>query len=241
MTPSTASVQALTATVKTLCRHAAGATPAQRIDTVHPLRRGGANYHRHRSWSETLARLDSCVWRRRYRGAKRRPPHKTGRWLTERYCPHQPGESWRYTAPTTGQHRLRLQAAVTPQRHIKGKRNAKPCDPLWEASFQDRDRHLALQRSAAFRATRLRQQTGCCPLCRQRIDGEEPLARHHRHGIHQHNQRENLVRLPPNCHRQGHDAPDSTTTVPRPARGVGHACAECRDTGSLRSEGAGWA
>ena len=223
MTPSKASVQAITAKVKTLCRHAAGATPAQRIDTLHPLLRGWANSHRHSIWSETFAPLDSFVWRRRYRWAKLRHPNKTGRWITERSFPHQPGESWRYTAPTTGKQLLRIQAAVKPQRHIKVKSNANPCDPLWEASFQDRDRHLALQRSSAFRATLLRQQTGHCPICRQLIDGEEPLELHHRDGIHQNNQRENLVLLHPNCHRQVHYAPDSTTTVPRPSRGVGHA------------------
>jgi RNA-directed DNA polymerase len=223
MTPSKASVQAITATVKTLCRHAAGATPAQRIETLHPLLRGWANYHRHSICRATFAPLDSFGWRRLSRWAKLRQPNNTGRWITERSFPHQPGESWRYTDPTTGTQLLRLHAAVNPQRHSKVKSNANPCDPLWEASCQDRDRHVALQRSSAFRATLLRQQTGRCPICRQRIDGEEPLALHHRDGIHQNNQRENLVLLHPNCHRQVHYAPDSTTTVPRPSRGVGHA------------------
>jgi RNA-directed DNA polymerase len=223
ITPSKASVQAITAKVKTLCRHAAGATPAQLIDTLKPILRGWANYHRHSICSETFAHLDSFVWRRLYRWAKLRHPHKTGRWITERYFPHQPGESWRFTDPTTGKQLLRIQAAVKPQRHMKVKSNANPFDPLWEAYFQERDRHLALQRSSVFRATLLRQQTGRCPLCRQLIECEEPLELHHRDGIHQNNQRENLVFLHPNCHRQVHYAPDSTTTVPRPAQGVGHA------------------
>jgi hypothetical protein len=61
----------------------------------------------------------------------------------------------------------------------------------------------------------------------------------HRAGNHQNNRRANLVFLHPNCHRQVHYAPDSITASTRPARGVGHAGAECRETGSLRSEGAG--
>lgn len=223
MPPSTARVQTLTAQVTTLWRHAAGATPAPRSETLHPLRRGWAHSHRHRIGRETWAQLDSCVWRRRYRWATLRHPNTTGRWIAERSCPQQPGDSWRLTEPTTGTHRLRIQAAVTPQRHSKGKSHAHPCDPLWEASCQDRERHLAWHRSSAFRATLRRQQTGRCPLCRQRIEGEAPLALHHRDGIHQHNQRENLVLLHPNCHRQVHDAPGSTTTGPRPAQGGGHA------------------
>ena len=116
LTPSQASVQAIPAKVNTLCRHAAGATPAQLIDTLNPLLRGWANYHRHSICSETFAQLDSFVWRRLYRWAKLRHPNKTGRWITERYFPHQPGESWRYTDPTTGKQLLRIQAAVKPQR-----------------------------------------------------------------------------------------------------------------------------
>jgi len=223
MTPSKASVQAMTAKGKTLCHQAAGATPAQRIDALHPLLRGWANSHRHSIWSEPFAHLDRFVWRRLYRWAKLRHPNNTGRWITERSFPHQPGASWRCTDPTTGTHILRVQAAVKPQRYMKVKRNAHPCDPPWEPYFQDRDRQLAVQKSSAFRATLLRQQTGRCPLCRPRIECEEPLALPHRDGIHQNNQRENLVLLHPNCHRQGHSAPDSTTTVPRPSQGVGHA------------------
>jgi hypothetical protein len=39
----------------------------------------------------------------------------------------------------------------------------------------------------------------------------------------EHNRLVNLVLLHPNCHRQVHYAPDSTTASTRPARGVGHA------------------
>jgi RNA-directed DNA polymerase len=204
MTPSKASVQALTAKVKTLCRHAAGATPAPRIDTLPPLLRGWANSHRPSIGSATCAHLESFVWRRLSRWAKRRPPNNTGGWITERYVPHQPGASWRLTDPTTGQQLLRLQAAVKPQRHTKVKSDANPFDPYWEASFQERARQLALQTTAAFRAQLLHQQTGRCPICRQMIQGEEPRARHHRDGVHQHHRRANLVLLHPHCHRQVH-------------------------------------
>jgi RNA-directed DNA polymerase len=223
ITPSKASVQAITAKVKTLCQQAAGATPAQLIDALNPILRGWANYHRHIICGETFAQLDSFVWRRLYRWAKLRHSNKTGRWIAQRYFPHPPGESWCFTDPTTGKQIIRIQEAVKPQRHIKVKSNANPFDSHWEAYFQERDRQLTLKRASAFRATFLRQQTGRCPSCRQVLQCEEPLELHHRDGIHQNNRRENLVLLHPNCHRQVHYAPDSTTTVSRPTRGVGHA------------------
>jgi RNA-directed DNA polymerase len=223
ITPSKASVQTITAKVKTRCHQAAGTTPTPLIATLNPVRRGWANDHRYIICSETFAQLDSFVWRRLDRWAKLRHPNKTGRWIAQRYFPRQPGASWRFPAPTTGKQIIRRQEAVKPQRHIQVKSDANPFDSHWEVYCQSRDRQVALKTSSAFRAKLLHQQTGRCPLCRQIIQNEEPLELHHRDGMHQNNRRENLVLLHPNCHRQGHYAPDSTTTMPRPSRGVGHA------------------
>jgi len=43
ITPSQASLQALMAKVRTLCKQARGATPEQLIDTLTPVLRGWAN------------------------------------------------------------------------------------------------------------------------------------------------------------------------------------------------------
>jgi RNA-directed DNA polymerase len=201
ITPSKARVQTIKAKSKTLCHQAAGKTPAHLIETRNPLLRGWANSHRHIICGETFAHLNSFVWRRLYRWAKLRHPNKTGHWLAQRYFPHQPGDAWRFPEPTTGHQIIRRPAAVKPQRHSKVKSNANPFDPHWEAYFQERERQLAWKTSSAFRATLLHQQTGRCPSCRQVMQCEEPLALPHRDGLQQHNRRENLVLLHPNCHR----------------------------------------
>ncbi len=223
MTPRQARVPTIPAQLNTRCHQAAGTTPTHLIAPLNPVWRGWANSHRHSICGDTCAHRDSFVWRRLSRWATLRHPHKTGRWIAQRSFPPQRGASWRFPAPTTGTHLLRLQETGKPPRHIQGKSDANPFDPCWEAYLQYRDRQVAVQASSALRAKLLHQQTGRCPLCRQVIQGEEPLALHHRDGTHQHNRREHLVLLPPNGHRQGHSAPDSTTTVPRPSRGVGHA------------------
>jgi RNA-directed DNA polymerase len=239
ITPRKGSFQGIKTQVKALCKQAVGATPAQLIERLNPVLRGWANYHRHILCAETFAQLDSFVWRRLYRWAKQRHPDKTGRWITTHYFPQQAGESWRFTDPTRGLQIIRVQEAVTPQRHIKIKGDANPFDPQWEAYFHHPDRQRALRTTSVFRAKILNQQTGVCPICRQVIQSGEALELQHRAGNHQNNRRANLVFLHPNCHRQVHYAPDSITASTRPARGVGHAGAECRETGSLRSEGAG--
>ena len=223
ITPSQASLQALMDKVRTLCKQARGATPEQLIDTLTPVLRGWANYHRHSICGQTFAKLDTFVWQRVYRWAKRRHSDKTGRWITDRYFPHKPGESWRFTDPATGKQLLRVREAVKPQRYLKVKGEANPFDPAWEAYFQDRDRKLAWWASSPFRATLLRQQHGLCPGCRQVIQVEEEVELHHRDGNHQHNQWGNLVLLHPNCHRQEHYAPEPITASSRPSRGVGQA------------------
>ena len=64
ITPSKASFQALTAKVRTLCKQARGATPEKLIETLTPVLRGWANYHRHALCGETFAKLDTFVWGR---------------------------------------------------------------------------------------------------------------------------------------------------------------------------------
>jgi len=223
ITPSKASLQALMAKVRTLCKQARGATPTQLIDTLTPVLRGWANYHRHTICGQTFAKLDTFVWQRVYRWATRRHSNKTGRWIVERYFPHHPGEAWRFTDPATGKQLLRVREAVKPHRYLKVKGEANPFDPAWEVYFQDRDRQLALWASSPFRATLLRQQHGLCPGCRQVMQVDEEVDLHHRDGNHQNNHRGNLMLLHPNCHRQEHYAPEHSTASSRPSRGVGQA------------------
>jgi Group II intron, maturase-specific domain./HNH endonuclease. len=173
--------------------------------------------------SKTFRQLDSFVWRRLYRWAKLRHPNKTGRWIAQRYFPHLPGETWRFTDPKTGKRLIRVMQTVKPQRHIKIKAQANPFDPLWEAYFQQRDRQVTLRASSPVRATILSQQQGDCPGCRQVIQYDQDIELPHREGNHQNNSLSNLVFLHPACHRQVHYAPDNRTETSRPLRGVGHA------------------
>lgn len=223
ITPSQASFQALKARVKALCKRSAGRTPAPLIETLNPVLRGWANDHRHVSCGEAVATLDKFVWRRLYRWAKGRHPAQTGRWIAERYFPHQARDSWRFTDPGSGTQMIRVREAVKSPRHVKGKGDANPFDPAWEAYCQYRDRQLTRHASSPGRANILTQQHGLCPVCRPVIQREEALERPHRDGHHQHHHLANLVFLHPTCHRQVHAAPDRTTDSRRPARGVGHA------------------
>jgi RNA-directed DNA polymerase len=221
--PSTASCQAIKAQVRTLCKQTAGAPPAALIERLNPILRGWANYHRYTLCSQTFFQLDGFVWRRLFRWAKRCHPDKTGRWITDRYFPHKPGESWRFTDPATGQQVLRVGKSIKPERYLKVKGEANPFDPDWEVYFRVRDQRMALRASSPFRAKLLNQQHGRCPGCWQMIQVEEEVELHHRDGTHQNNRLANLALLHSTCHHQVHYAPESPTPSSRLSRDVGHA------------------
>ena len=137
ITPSTGSCQGIKTPGKALGQQAVGATPARRIERLPPVVRGWAKAHRHLRGAATVANRDRLVWRRRYRWAKPRHPEQTGRWITNRYCPHHAGASWRFPDPTSGLQIIRVQEALplsapsrlrgTPTRSIrKGRRPANP-------------------------------------------------------------------------------------------------------------------
>jgi hypothetical protein len=67
-----------------------------------------------------------------------------------------------------------------------------------------RDVHVAL-------ATRLMQQNGPCPICRQVIPCDEGLEWHHRDDHPPNHPPVNLRGLPPHGHRQVHDTSKSQT------------------------------
>ncbi|MDY6874560.1 MAG: group II intron maturase-specific domain-containing protein, partial [Chloroflexota bacterium] len=220
--PSKASLQAIKTRINSLCHQAKGASPKKLIDTLSPVLRGWANYHRHVNSAETFSQLDNHLWGRLYRWATHRHPNKTRRWIAQRYFSHKKGKAWWFIDPVTGQQLNRVQATVKTQRHVKIRSQANPFDPQWDGYFQQRDRQQAKKASSGFRVNVLLRQQGLCPGCRQVIQVGEDLDLHHRDGNHQNSQIGNLALLHPNCHRQLHHAPVDRTEPPRP-RGRRHA------------------
>jgi len=223
ISPSKASLQAIKTRINTLCRQTKGASPNKLIDTLNPILRGWANYHRHVNSAGTFSRLDNYLWRRLYRWVTYRHPNKTGRWIAQHYFSHQKGKAWWFTDPATGKQLIRVQATVKTQRHVKIRAQANPFDREWDGYFQHRDRQRTRKASSGFRAAVLDRQQGLCPGCRQVIQVDEDIDLHHRDGNHQNNHIGNLVLLHPNCHRQLHYAPVDRTESPRPGKGVGQA------------------
>ena len=114
ITPSQSSLAAIKAKVKDICKASGGLTQAQLIDKLNPVLRGWANYHRHVICAESFSKLDSYVWGRLFRWAKRRHPDKTGKWIAERYFRSRDGYKWTFVDDASSRALIHVQQAIMP-------------------------------------------------------------------------------------------------------------------------------
>jgi len=199
ITPSQSSLAAIKAKVKAICKASGGLTQAQLIDKLNPVLRGWANYHRHVICAENFCKLDSYVWGRLFRWAKRRHPDKTGRWIAERYFRSQDGYRWTFADEASSRALIHVQQAVKQQRHIKVKAAANPFDPEWEAYFRDREKLLKLKSVNEFIGKVLRKQNGECPVCRHVLERSQEHCLHHIDGDKANKRIANVVLLHRSC------------------------------------------
>jgi RNA-directed DNA polymerase len=204
ITPSKDSLKKIKAKVSDICKDAKGLSQAQLIGRLNPVLRGWANYHRHSICAASFAQLDSHVWTRVFRWARRRHSNKTGRWIADRYFIHTDKQRWLFQDKQTGKRLIRVASSIKHPRHVKVKAQANPFDEAWEGYFKQRSQRQAEQSTKGLRAKVLKRVNGICIVCRQTIQQEDGVDLHHLNGNHDDNRLGNRVLLHPNCHRQVH-------------------------------------
>ena len=204
ITPSKASMKAVKAEIKDICKSSCNLSPRQLIKRLNPVLRGWANYHRHVICAESFSQIDHYVWQRLYQWAKRRHARKSGRWIYRKYFRRKNGWKWCFTDKKSNQSIIHISQQIKHQVHIKIRNEANPFDARWENYFAKRDRMLKLKLCSQFQAKVFRRQQGICPVCKQAIAADEEVDLHHLDENHQNNKLDNVVWLHPNCHRQLH-------------------------------------
>lgn len=181
------------------------ARQADVIDTLTPIIRGWANYHRSQMATRTFAQCDHQIWGALWRWAVRRHPKKGKRWIKQRYFKCVKGRNWRFAEkdkmlPCLSEYRKRL--------HTKVKSEANPYDPAFDAYFAKR---LARKMDGTLEGRRKLRwlwwwQEGLCPICDQRITRDTGWHLHHvvKRSEGGSDKLTNLVLLHPNCHTQLH-------------------------------------
>jgi RNA-directed DNA polymerase len=186
---------------------------ADLIQMLNPVLRGWAQYHHPVVAKETFSKIDSLLWWRLTRWARRRHPKKTARWVTKNYWStvEERTEFAVWTGSKDGKpqwKRLYRLADTEIVRHKKVKGGFNPFDPAWEAYGEDL-RSQRLLKSMAYRkqwASLFLSQQGKCVRCGQAITEETGWHDHHliekvKGGS---DSLSNRVLLHPVCHVQVH-------------------------------------
>lgn len=140
ITPSKKNVKHFLSTVRNIIWKSKATRQEDLIETLNPLIRGWANFHRHIVAKKTFGWIDHHIWQMLWRWARRRHPNKGARWVRKKYFPKVGPRKWTFT-PENGKGPRLLQASDTPiRRHVKVISQAHPFDPKWTPYFEERKR-----------------------------------------------------------------------------------------------------
>lgn len=206
--PSKASVKRLLAKVKDTIRKSQHLSPSILIAKLNPILRGWVNYYRHASASRTFSYIDSLVWVKLWRWARRRHPNKGLRWIKVKYFLSTERSNWHFYGKTDKGKIIYLLFCrrFKLSRYLKIQNKANPYDPEFVSYFKARLTKL----KPSFLNLDLQKlwfnQKGRCPICKEYITLRSGWHAHHitmrcEGGK---NVPDNMVLLHPICHEQWH-------------------------------------
>ena len=212
--PSRKNVKSFLDRIRQTVKAALGASAADLIDTLNPMIRGWANYHRHVVSKRTFERVDHLVFSSLWQWARRRHPNKNLRWLKTKYFARRGNRDWSFFGEICDDEGRPSKvwlyyAKSTPiKRHVKVKGEANPYDPVYETYFEDREGAHMLD---TFRGTRTlrylwHEQNGLCSVCHTKITRITGWRLHYcvARVLGGSRSAENRVLLHPECHDRVH-------------------------------------
>ncbi len=212
--PSKKNVKAFYEKLRNVISDNSGATQKNLIRLLNPMLRGWAQYHSPVVAKQSFSRMESLLFWRLMRWAKRRHPTKGADWIRRRYWRSVGDRNWVFACDIKSENDskaimdLYSLSGTAIERHIKIKGAFNPYDPTWEMYGETlhRDRMLKNMR---YRKEWIRlyvDQGGKCALCGYEMDFDTGWHDHHivytmDHGT---DALRNRVLLHPNCHAQVH-------------------------------------
>lgn len=158
------------------------------IKRLNPVIRGWVNYHMHNASKQTFQRVDSEIWHCLWHWAKRRHPHKSGKWVAERYYHEVNNVFWNFAVPYGDSYNgaspdlLMLEKASDREirRFVKIKADANPFDADQERYFEERETQkmchsMSGKKTLLFLYT---TQKGLCPRCGAKLTIERGFLIH---------------------------------------------------------------
>lgn len=192
-----------------------GATQENLIRLLNPKLRGWALYHSPVVAKQAFSRMDSLLFWRLMRWAKRRHPVKSAEWIRKRYWRTIGNRHWVFACDvvtakgTKATMDLYSLAGTAIERHTKIKGAFNPYDPSWEMYGETlrKDRMLRSMRYRKEWARLYVDQGGKCALCGYEMDSDSGWHDHHieYRMVGGSDALGNRVLLHPNCHTQVHN------------------------------------
>ena len=146
-----------------------------------PILTGWGNYFRHAVSKRTFQDLDSWMFKRICRWARKNHPHKPWYWVVRNYFgPLRKGrrDQWVFGNPKTGHHLPKL--SWTPiKRHVMVRHDASPDDPTLRPYWMMREARKSDVFTSARRRALAERQKGICPICQDSLHDTEELHVHH--------------------------------------------------------------
>ena len=191
-----------------------GATQENLIRLLNPILRGWALYHSPVVAKQAFSRMESLLFWRLMRWAKRRHPMKSAEWIRKKYWRTIGNRNWVFACEvvtakgTKATMDLYSLAGTAIERHTKIKGAFNPYDPSWEM-YGETLRKDRMLRSMRYRKEWIRlyvDQGGKCALCGYEMDFDSGWHDHHieYRMVGGSDALGNRVLLHPNCHSQVH-------------------------------------
>lgn len=164
-----------------------GAKQENLIRQLNPMLHGWAQYHRPVVAKEAFSRMESLLFWRLMRWARRRHPMKNAGWIRHRYWRSVEDRNWVFAADASKKDgskevvELYSLASTAIERHKRIKGAYNPYDPQWE-EYGEKLRQERMVNSMRYRKewTRLyADQSGLCALCGFAMDVETGWHDHH--------------------------------------------------------------
>lgn len=178
--PSSKSMKKIREKIKTEWLKLRGSDVIKVIARINPIIRGWSNYYRIGVSSEAFASLDSWMYAREVRYAKRTHPNQLGWWRTNRYWGRlnlDRKDRWVFGDKQTGQY-LNKFAWTKIKRHPLIKGRSSPDDPNLREYWKDRNKAKAKDHSPSYQKI-AKKQGYVCPACGESLFNDEELHIHH--------------------------------------------------------------
>jgi RNA-directed DNA polymerase len=205
--PSVKSVQEIRNKLREIWLKLKGQNVGIIIKTLNPIIRGWCNYFRIGVSSEIFNKLDSWMYLREERYAKRMHPNKSGGWRARRYWGKlnlERNDNWVFGDNRTGGHILKFSWSAI-ERHVMVKGTSSADDPYLKEYWANRSKAKAKELKPSYQKVS-KNQGHVCPLCGESLFNEEVLHLHH--NVPRHlggkNTYSNLKLVHLFCHQQIH-------------------------------------